>query len=163
MKSADQTASNTHGELPLEDEAPKVGKSKTSAAGATAVASSMNHVMRTAGPVRGTKALLELNQQDGFDCPSCAWPDPDDHRAQTEFCENGAKAIASEATTRQIDRDFFRKHSIAELLEKTDYWHDQQGRLVEPMVIRQGATHYEPISWRSSLPLSALRSPLRHQ
>jgi molybdopterin-dependent oxidoreductase alpha subunit len=126
---------------------PKVGKPKTSAAGAAAVVSSMNHVMRTAGPVRGTKALLDLNQKDGFDCPSCAWPDPDDHRAVTEFCENGAKAVASEATTRQIDRSFFRKYSVADLLEKSDYWHDQQGRLVEPMVLREGGTHYEPISW----------------
>ena len=147
MASDDHTAAKTHGAPPLEDKAPKVGKPKTSAAGATAVASSMNHVMRTAGPVRGTKALLELNQQDGFDCPSCAWPDPDDHRAQTEFCENGAKAVASEATTRQIDRDFFRKHSVTDLLQQTDYWHDQQGRIVEPMVIREGGTHYEPISW----------------
>lgn len=132
---------------------PKVGKPKTSAAGAAAVASSMNHVMRTAGPVRGTKALLELNQKDGFDCPSCAWPDPDDHRAVTEFCENGAKAIASEATTKQIDRSFFRKHSVADLLEKSDYWHDQQGRLVEPMVLREGATHYEPIDWNAAFEL----------
>ena len=132
---------------------PKVGKPKKSAAGAAAVASSMNHVMRTAGPVRGTKALLELNQKDGFDCPSCAWPDPDDHRAVTEFCENGAKAIASEATTKQIDRSFFRKHSVADLLEKSDYWHDQQGRLVEPMVLREGATHYEPIDWNAAFEL----------
>ena len=164
MASDDLTATESRGELPLEDKAPKVGKSKTSAAGATAVASSMNHVMRTAGPVRGTKALLELNQRDGFDCPSCAWPDPDDHRAQTEFCENGAKAIASEATTRQIGREFFKKHSIAELLEQTDYWHDQQGRITEPMVIREGATHYEPITWDDAFQLlgkelNALENP----
>lgn len=140
--------------MPFEKKTPpKVGKPKTSAAGAAAVASSMNHVMRTAGPVRGTKALLELNQKDGFDCPSCAWPDPDDHRAVTEFCENGAKAIASEATTKQIDRSFFRKHSVADLLEKSDYWHDQQGRLVEPMVLREGATHYEPIDWNDAFEL----------
>jgi len=146
-------ASKTDGELPHEENAPKLGKPKTSAAGATAVVSSMNHVMRTAGPVRGTKALLDLNQKDGFDCPSCAWPDPDDHRAASEFCENGAKAIASEATTRQIDRAFFRRHSIADLLEKSDYWHDQQGRLTEPMILREGATHYEPISWDDAFAL----------
>ena len=120
--------------------------------------------MRTAGPVRGTKALLDLNQKDGFDCPSCAWPDPDDHRAHTEFCENGAKAIASEATTRQIDRSFFRKYSVAELLEKSDYWHDQQGRLIEPMILKEGASHYEPISWENAFELigkelKALDSP----
>ena len=147
--------------MPSENETkPKVGKPKTSAAGAAAVASSMNHVMRTAGPVRGTKALLDLNQTDGFDCPSCAWPDPDDHRATTEFCENGAKAIASEATTRQIDRTFFRKYSVEDLLQESDYWHDQQGRLVEPMVLREGASHYEPISWDDAFELlgSTLKS-----
>lgn len=153
MASDDSKHSLDEGELPHEDKAPKVGKPKTSAAGATAVVSSMNHVMRTAGPVRGTKALLDLNQTDGFDCPSCAWPDPDDHRAQTEFCENGAKAIASEATTRQIDRSFFKKHSIDELLEQSDYWHDQQGRLTEPMVLREGSSHYEPISWDDAFAL----------
>ena len=80
----------------------KVKKPKTWAAGRPAVTSSMKHIMSTAGPIRGTKAMLELNQFDGFDCPSCAWPDPDDHRAPTEFCENGAKAIASEATSKTI-------------------------------------------------------------
>jgi len=153
MASDENLTTVDSGELPLEIEAPKVGKPKASAAGVAAVASSMNHVMRTAGPVRGTKALLDLNQKDGFDCPSCAWPDPDDHRAQTEFCENGAKAVASEATTRQIDRSFFRKHSVEDLLKETDYWHDQQGRLVEPMVLREGATHYEPISWDDAFQL----------
>ncbi|BDS08147.1 formate dehydrogenase subunit alpha [Oceaniferula spumae] len=156
--------SESGGELPHEDSPPKVGKPKTSAAGVAAVASSMNHIMRTAGPVRGTKALLELNQKDGFDCPSCAWPDPDDHRAQTEFCENGAKAVASEATTRQVTRDFFRKHSVADLLEQSDYWHDQQGRLTEPMVLREGKSHYEAITWDDAFELlghelNALKSP----
>lgn len=137
------------------DEPPRQHRPKSQAAGAAAVASSLNHVLRTAGPIRGTKALLELNQIDGFDCPSCAWPDPDDHRAVTEFCENGAKAIASEATTRRITRDFFRKHSVAELLQQSDYWHDQQGRLTEPMVLRAGESHYQPISWQDAFQLLA--------
>lgn len=137
------------------DRPPKVSKPKTTAAGPAAVASSMKHIMRTAGPVRGTKALLDLNQKDGFDCPSCAWPDPDGERAHAEFCENGAKAVASEATTRQVDRSFFQKYSIADLLEKSDYWHDQQGRLVEPMVLREGASHYEAISWHDAFRLIA--------
>lgn len=128
---------------------------KTWAAGAPAVISSLSHVLSTAGAVRGTQALLELNQVDGFDCPSCAWPDPDDHRAVTEFCENGAKAIASEATRRTIDAAFFRTHSIADLLEKSDYWHDQQGRLTSPMIKREGATHYEPITWEDAIALLA--------
>ncbi len=135
------------------DEPPHIGKPKSHAGGTPAVASSLRHVMKTAGPIRGTQALLKLNQTDGFDCPSCAWPDPDDERAITEFCENGAKAIASEATTAQIDRQFFRKYSIEELREQSDYWHDQQGRLVEPMVLREGASHYEPIDWDDAFEL----------
>lgn len=125
----------------------KVKKPKDWAAGNTAVISSMKHIMSTAGPVRGTQAMLELNQFDGFDCPSCAWPDPDDHRAATEFCENGAKAIASEATSKQITDAFFRKYSISDLLEKSDYWHDQQGRLTAPMIKLPDSDYYQEISW----------------
>jgi len=137
------------------DPAPKRKHPKSYAGGTPAVTSAMKHVMKTAGPVRGTKALLDLNQIDGYDCPSCAWPDPDDHRAVSEFCENGAKAIASEATTRTIDRQFFRKHSIAELLKQSDHWHDQQGRITEPMVLRDGEQHYQPISWDEAFQLVA--------
>lgn len=136
-----------------EDAPLKVKDSKTWAAGTPAVISSLKQVLSTAGPFRGTKALLDLNQTDGFDCPSCAWPDPDDHRAITEFCENGAKAIASEATSRTIDERFFREHSIADLLEHSDYWHDQQGRLTSPMIRKEGATHYEPITWDAAFDL----------
>lgn len=134
---------------------PKTSHPKSHAGGPGAVTSALKHVLKTAGPVRGTKALLDLNQTDGFDCPSCAWPDPDDHRAHAEFCENGAKAIASEATAHRIERSFFRKHSISDLLEKSDYWHDQQGRLTEPMILREGEDHYQPISWDDAFSLIA--------
>lgn len=120
---------------------------KTSAAGISAVAESMRQVFGKAGVMRGTKALLELNQMGGFDCPSCAWPDPDQHRSVAEFCENGAKAVASEAMKRTIGRDFFAAHSVADLMAQTDAWHDLQGRLAEPMLLKEGATHYEPVSW----------------
>ncbi len=135
----------------------KVSKPKKWAAGRPAVVSSLKQVLSTAGPIRGTKALLELNQTDGFDCPSCAWPDPDDHRAASEFCENGAKAVASEATSKIVDERFFRTHSIEQLSQESDYWHDQQGRLTSPMILRaaDGATHYEPISWKGAFELVA--------
>ena len=125
------------------------------AAGTPAVVSSLQHVFGKAGVVRGTKALLGINQAGGFDCPSCAWPDPDGPRAVAEFCENGAKAIASEAMSRTIGREFFAAHSVADLMAQSDAWHDLQGRLAGPMVLREGATHYEPLAWDEAFALIA--------
>ncbi len=141
-----------------------VGAPKTSATGLPAVAVSLQHVWGMAGVVRGTRALLSLNQVGGVDCPSCAWPDPDEHRVRAEFCENGAKAIAWETDKRRIDAAFFAKHSIDELGQQSDYWHGQQGRLTEPMVLRPGQRHYESISWDDAFALiadelNALASP----
>lgn len=145
-------------------EEPEITNPKDYAGGLPAVASSMKHVIARDGVVRGTKALLKLNQVGGFDCPSCAWPDPDEERATAEFCENGAKAVASEAMRATIGREFFARHSIEDLLAKDDCWHDQQGRLAEPMILREGSAHYEPISWDDAFALmanefSALDSP----
>lgn len=138
-----------------EEDDLKLKKAKKWAAGVPAVKSSLEHVFGNAGVVRGTQALLKLNQKRGFDCPSCAWPDPDDHRAAAEFCENGAKAVASEATTETITREFFKKHSIADLNNQSDAWHERQGRLAEPMVKHPGATHYSPIDWSDAFKLIA--------
>ena len=132
-----------------------VNAPKTAATGLPAVAVSLRHVWGLAGVGRGTRALLMLNQVGGIDCPSCAWPEPDDHRVRAEFCENGAKAIAWEADTRRIDSAFFAEHSIDELGRQSDYWHGQQGRLTEPMVLRPGSRHYEPISWDDAFALIA--------
>jgi molybdopterin-dependent oxidoreductase alpha subunit len=119
------------------------------------VTSSLRHVFGKAGVVRGTKALLDLNQAGGFDCPSCAWPDPDRDRSRYEFCENGAKAIASEAMAKTIGREFFAAHSVEDLMAQSDAWHDLQGRLAEPMLLREDATHYEPVSWDEAFNLIA--------
>jgi molybdopterin-dependent oxidoreductase alpha subunit len=125
-----------------------VGKPKHYAAGVPAVAVAMRRSIEQMGVVRTARTLLRLNQVDGFDCQGCAWPDPDaEHRHTAEFCENGAKAVVDEATRNLLDREFFARHSLAELAEHTDYWLNQQGRITEPMVVRAGATHYEPISW----------------
>jgi molybdopterin-dependent oxidoreductase alpha subunit len=137
---------------------------KDRAAGLPAVLASLKHVFGKDGVGRGTKVLLELNQMGGFDCPSCAWPDPDRDRSVAEFCENGAKAVASEAMRRTIGREFFAKHSVADLMARTDAWHDLQGRLAEPMLLREGASHYEPVSWEEAFAilaeeLQALASP----
>ena len=91
---------------------------------------------------------MKLNQTDGFDCMSCAWPDPDpEHRHKAEFCENGAKAVAEEATTARATPEFFARHRIADLDAHSEYWLGQQGRITHPMIKRPGATHYEPIDW----------------
>ncbi|MBD3913827.1 FdhF/YdeP family oxidoreductase [Nocardioides hwasunensis] len=108
----------------------------------------MRRAVGQMGPVRTAQTLLKLNQVDGFDCQGCAWPDPAaGHRHAAEFCENGAKAVAEEATKELLDRDFFARHSLADLADKSEYWLGKQGRITEPMVLRAGATHYEPISW----------------
>lgn len=128
---------------------------KQAAAGVPAVASSLKHVYGNAGLVRGTAAMLSLNQWEGFDCPSCAWPDPEDHRSAFEFCENGAKAIASETTRRRVDPAFFARHSLREIAGLSDYEMDQAGRLTHPMVLRPGAGNYEPIPWDEAFTLIA--------
>ncbi|MDP3891055.1 molybdopterin-dependent oxidoreductase, partial [Nocardioides sp.] len=122
------------------------------AAGVTAVSVAMQRSLREMGPVRTARALLRLNQPDGFDCMSCAWPDPDpEHRHRAEFCENGAKAVAEEGTRARVAPEFFAEHSIGDLLQQTDHWLGKQGRLTHPMVRWPGTEHYEPISWDAAL------------
>ncbi|MCU0470694.1 MAG: FdhF/YdeP family oxidoreductase [Arcicella sp.] len=126
------------------------------AAGIKAVTNSFKHVFGAMNIGRGTKALLSLNQKGGVDCPSCAWPDPDGERSSiAEYCENGAKAIAEEATTLKAGPVFFQRHSVAELSQKSDYWLGQQGRLTHPLIIREGQTHYEKITWNDVLHIIA--------
>jgi len=132
----------------------ETSKPATEAAGLTAVFSSMKHVFGAMPIRRGLKSLLNLNQKGGVDCPSCAWPDPDGERSKiAEYCENGAKAIAEEATTRKVTPVFFQKYSVTELSQKSDYWLGQQGRLTQPLVLREGQTHYQEVSWEESFKL----------
>jgi len=107
------------------------------------------------GIVRGTRTLLQLNQKQGIDCPGCAWPEPDGERSHFEFCEEGAKHVADEATTKHIKPEFFAKWSVRELAEQSDLWLNQQGRLTHPMVLREGGQHYEPIEWGEAFALIA--------
>jgi molybdopterin-dependent oxidoreductase alpha subunit len=115
----------------------------------------MKHALGEAGVVRGTLLLKALNQFDGFDCPGCAWPDPDGERSVFEFCENGAKAIAEEGTPLRVGPDFFARYSVAELAAQSDLWLGKQGRLTHPMVLRAGAAHYTPVGWGEALSLIA--------
>ena len=105
-------------------------------------------------PVKGARTLLSANQPDGFDCPGCAWPDRNHHSA-FEFCENGVKAVAAEATARRAGPEFFARHTVAELAQKSDYWLEDQGRLTHPMVYDAASDHYRPIAWDDAFALIA--------
>ena len=136
------------------------------AAGLEAVKVALQYAVDEMGAVDATRMLVKLNQVGGIDCQSCAWPDPaPGHRSPfAEYCENGAKITAEENTRRLISPEFFRQHSVAELSEKSDYWLAKQGRIAQPMVLREGATHYEPIAWDDAFQLiakelNALESP----
>ncbi|PTL84577.1 FdhF/YdeP family oxidoreductase [Vitiosangium sp. GDMCC 1.1324] len=139
---------------PTTPEPLRIGSPATSAGGVAAVVSAMKHAWGEMGPVRGSRTLLQVNQKHGFDCPGCAWPDPK-HRSAFEFCENGAKAVAEEATTARVTPDFFRQWSLMDLAAQTDHWLGKQGRLTHPMVLREGATHYATLSWDEAFTLIA--------
>ncbi|MET9232174.1 FdhF/YdeP family oxidoreductase [Lentzea sp. NPDC003310] len=148
----------------VDESALEVSTPKTWAAGIPGVLVSLDRAVEQMGVGRTVKTLRLLNQREGFDCPGCAWPEPQGHRKMAEFCENGAKAVAEEATKRRIGPEFFAEHSLQSLRTKTDYWLGQQGRITEPMVLRPGATHYAPISWDAAFgliadELTALSSP----
>ena len=123
---------------------------KKVAVGAPAVLHALKISNEQMGVQRSIQTLLQINQKDGFDCPGCAWPE-EDKRHIAEFCENGAKAVAEEATIRRVTPEFFAEHSIDELREHDDWWLGQQGRLTSPMILDEGATHYRPISWDDAL------------
>ncbi|MGH9055128.1 MAG: FdhF/YdeP family oxidoreductase [Acidimicrobiales bacterium] len=136
----------------------QVSPPKTSSVGVPSITETVRYALDEMGPARSLRTLLRLNQDHGFDCPSCAWPDPDpEHRKMAEFCENGAKAVAWEATRKRVDPSFFAEHPVADLRERGDHWLEQNGRLTEPMHLAPGATHYEPISWGAALGLVAER------
>ncbi|MEU3083109.1 FdhF/YdeP family oxidoreductase [Streptomyces albidoflavus] len=138
---------------PVQD-APEVGEVQHAAAGLPAVAHSLRMSARQMGVRRTALTLLRVNQKDGFDCPGCAWPEPDKRHA-AEFCENGAKAVAEEATLRRVTPAFFAEHSVAGLAQRSGYWLGQQGRLTEPMHLAEGADHYTPVSWERAFELIA--------
>jgi len=142
-------------EPPQEQEGATVGKRDETAAGFRSIYETVRHGVGAMGVVRTVRTLLAINQKDGFDCPSCAWPDPDGDRKVAEFCENGAKAVASEATTARATPEFFATHGIRDMLRESDLWLDRQGRITHPMVRRPGADHYEPIGWDDAFALVA--------
>ena len=102
--------------------------------------------------LKGSRALLSMNQPEGFDCPGCAWPDPR-HTSSFEFCENGAKAVTWELTKRRVTREFFAAHTVRQLEQESDYWLEEQGRLTEPMRYDPTTDHYVPIGWDEAFAL----------
>ena len=154
-----------HAETPEKFTGLKTSKPKQSAAGTPALLSSAKHLIDETGLVHGLKILKDLNQHGGVDCPGCAWPDPDDERSRLgEYCENGVKAIAEEATRKKLTADFFKKYSVSELSKLSDYEIGKKGRIAQPMYLPEGSDHYEEISWEDafgkiSKELNALPSP----
>ncbi|WP_067699851.1 FdhF/YdeP family oxidoreductase [Nocardia jejuensis] len=128
---------------------------KTQAAGVKAVTVALERAVEEMGVVRTARTLARVNQRHGFDCPGCAWPEPSGTRRPAEFCENGAKAVAEEATLRTVTPEFFAEHSVRDLAGKSGYWLGQQGRLTHPMVLRPGDTHYSRIDWADAYRLIA--------
>ena len=140
-------------------EAPKT------AVGVKAIVSALTHVKNEVGVAKGIQLLSKINQINGFDCPGCAWPDPDEKRAfLAEYCENGAKAIAEEATKNKVSPIFFATNSVQELSELSDYEIGKSGRITHPMYLPEGKDNYEEISWENAFKiigeeLNSLNSP----
>ncbi|ADI11100.1 formate dehydrogenase [Streptomyces bingchenggensis BCW-1] len=147
---------------PVQD-APEVAAPQHAAAGLPAIGHTLRIAQRQMGVRRTALTLLKVNQKNGFDCPGCAWPEGD-KRHKAEFCENGAKAVAEEATLRRVTPDFFAAHPVADLATRSGYWLGQQGRLTQPMYLPEGAESYEPVTWERAFDiiaeeLTALASP----
>ncbi|MBO0744309.1 MAG: FdhF/YdeP family oxidoreductase [Candidatus Dormibacteraeota bacterium] len=135
----------------------RIRRPEDEAVGPEAIVVALGHAREQMGVVRGTRALYRLNRVGGFDCPGCAWPDPEpgERSKIAEFCENGAKAVAEEATLRRVRPEFFAAHPVSELATHSDYWLGQQGRLTEPMFKEAGDDFYRPIAWEDAFGIVA--------
>jgi molybdopterin-dependent oxidoreductase alpha subunit len=143
------------GESPVnENELPNFAPYDSPAGGWGALEATAKALREQSIIAKGSRALLSMNQPDGFDCPGCAWPDPK-HTSSFEFCENGAKAVAFELTKRRVTREFFATHTVSELEKKSDYWLEEQGRLTEPMQYDAASDRYLPITWDEAFALIA--------
>jgi molybdopterin-dependent oxidoreductase alpha subunit len=131
---------------------PKINVYTAPAGGWGALRATMDALMDQQILVKGTKTLLRMNQPAGFKCPGCAWPDPK-NRAPLIFCENGAKALAWEATSKRVKPEFFAAHTVSWLEQQSDYWLEEQGRLTDPMVYDEASDKYVPISWEDAFDL----------
>ena len=136
----------------MADDKPRYKRYDSPAGGWGAAAATAKVLMEQSVVTKGSRALLSMNQPGGFKCPSCAFPDAHCTK-KLEFCENGAKALAHEATKFRVTREFFAEHSVAALMEQSDYWLEMQGRLTEPMRYDAATDHYVPVSWDDAFAL----------
>ena len=132
----------------------KIAFYKGPAGGWGALNSVKNTLLHQDIAIKGAKTLLSANQPDGFDCPGCAWPDRN-HASTFEFCENGVKAVAAEATSRRAGPELFAQHPVSELAKQSDFWLEDQGRLTQPMVYDPASDHYRPIAWDDAFAIIA--------
>jgi hypothetical protein len=149
---------------PEEPQALEVSSIPKAAGGAASAITAACFAFSEMGIIRGTRTLLRLNQKQGVACPGCAWPEPDGERSHFEFCEEGAKHVADEATRKRVTADFFAQWSVPDLSQQSDFWLNQQGRLTQPMILREGSHHYVPLNWNDAFrlianELNSLQSP----
>ena len=140
---------------PVKEAAPKLSPPKQVAAGIPAVMSTISHSFSRMGVVKSLSNLSKVNRFNGYDCPGCAWPDPDNHRTSFEFCENGAKAVADEGTRKRASPEFWSQWTVSQLSRKSDRWLNSQGRVTHPMILRPGSDNYEEIAWEAAFDLIA--------
>src|SRR6056297_1512653 len=129
--------------------------SKNFAAGLPAIKVALQHTFKEMGALEALSTLSQMNQKEGFDCAGCAWPDPEKPSQLGEYCENGAKALAEEATYEKVDADFFQKYSVEEISHWSDFKIGKSGRLTQPLLLKEGSLHYKPISWADAFSLIA--------
>ena len=139
---------------PIENSPPKLGKPKLVAAGIPGVLASMSHSMNN-NLISSIFNLSKVNRFHGFDCPGCAWPDPDNHRSRFEFCENGAKAVADERSSLKANPKFWSKWPVNELSTKSDDWLNKRGRITHPMVLMPNSMNYTEITWEEAFGMIA--------
>ena len=139
---------------PIENSPPKLGKPKLVAAGIPGVLASMSHSMNN-NLISSIFNLSKVNRFHGFDCPGCAWPDPDNHRSRFEFCENGAKAVADERSNLKANPKFWSKWPVNELSTKSDNWLNKRGRITHPMVLMPNSMNYTEITWEEAFGMIA--------
>src|SRR5213080_2854386 len=152
---ADKSSLASGAKPPLESTPPDVQPISKVAGGMTSALVAAKFAWSEMGVIRGSRTLMQLNQKQGIDCPGCAWPEPDGERSHFEFCEEGAKHVADEATRKRVTPEFFAQWRVTDLSQQSDLWLNQQGRITQPMVRREGAAHYQAIDWKDAFALIA--------